>query len=177
MITERGPSRYILPNALTISRPFFAWKAADAIKNRQKGKALTLVSAGMATDMDGSVARSLDATSALGAFLDPLADTIFRFKIFKALEMAPGTKAIKAIAESAIFVTNVALYAMSILDDSISPPSVDMIGKIRFTLDGAAATRLIIKPKDVVASWAIAGMSVLTAIDYINSARKTINGK
>ena len=176
-MAERGPSRYIWPNALTIARPFIAREAAKAIRKHKKGKALALVGAAVATDTDGTVARKLDATSAFGAIADPIADTAMRIQIFRELEMAKGTKVIKAIAESAILVTNVALFIASKIDDNIFPPSVDIVGKIRFTLDGVAATRLIVKPNDLAASWAIAGMSVLTAIDYINSARKSITRK
>ncbi|MEK6953211.1 MAG: hypothetical protein AABX29_09430, partial [Nanoarchaeota archaeon] len=90
---------------------------------------------------------------------------------------ARGTKAIKVIAESAIVITNLSLFALSKSDLDIQPPVARPMGKIKFSVDSLGAARLITNPRDKIASWAIAGMSVLTAIDYINSARKTINRK
>ena len=176
-MVERNPLRFIFPNALTLARPFIAYEAAKAIREGKKGKAFILVGAAVATDADGTVARRLGETSKFGEIADPIADTAMRLQILRELDMAKGTKAIKAIAESAILITNVALFIASKFDAKLTPPSASALGKTRFVVDGIAATRLIAKPKDLVASWAIAGMSVLTAVDYINSARKTINGK
>ena len=173
-MTERGPSRYIWPNALTIARPFIAKEASKAIKEGQKGKALTLLSLAALTDADGTVARRLNATSRFGEIADPIADGAMRFLVFKELEMAKGTKAIKIIAESAIIITNLSLFVLSKIDDSIKPPSARPLAKIRFNVDAVGSARLITNPRDKIASWAIAGMSVLTAIDYINSARKSL---
>lgn len=177
MKIERGLSKYIWPNALTLARPFIAREAAKAIREGKKRKSFILVGAAVATDADETVARRLGATSKFGEIADPIADTAMRLQILRELDMAKGTKAIKAVAESAILITNVALFIASKFDDKLTPPSASTLGKTRFVVDGIAAIRLIVKPKDIVASWAIAGMSVLTAVDYINSARKSISGK
>ena len=176
-MAERSPLRFILPNALTIARPFITREAIKAHRQGKKGKALALLGAAWLSDADGSVARKLDATSRFGEIADPIADLAMRAQLINELEMARGTKAIKVIAESAIVITNLSLFALSKSDLDIQPPVARPMGKIKFSVDSLGAARLITNPRDKIASWAIAGMSVLTAIDYINSARKTINRK
>ncbi len=174
-MTERGPSKYILPNALTIARPFITREAIKAHQQGKKGKALVLLGAAWLSDADGAVARKLDATSRFGEIADPISDLAMRVQLIKELEMARGTKAIKVIAESAIVITNLSLFALSKSDPAIQSPVASPLGKIKMSVDALGAARLITNPRDKIASWAIAGMSVLTAIDYINSARKSLS--
>ena len=143
----------------------------------KREKHWALLGAAWITDADGTVARKLDATSRFGEIADPIADTAMRLQIFRELDMAKGTKLIKAISESAIVIANLSLFTLSKLDDNIHPPTARPIAKVRFSVDAVGAARLIIKPRDTIASWAIAGMSVLTAIDYIKAAWKSIPPK
>ncbi|MFN7916399.1 MAG: CDP-alcohol phosphatidyltransferase family protein [Vicinamibacterales bacterium] len=69
-----------LPNLLTILRilaiPLLAWLA---VRDARGSFGLVLIACLLGDVADGALARALDATSALGALLDSLADTLLFF--------------------------------------------------------------------------------------------------
>lgn len=172
---EKSPLRYVLPNAMTLARPFLTREVVKAKRKGEKKKALAWLLVAWATDADGTVARRLDATSYIGKILDPIADQAMKVQIFSELEMAEGTKTITAVFEAAIVVTNTALFGLSkITKGRIMEPSATSLGKLRFSIDAFGAARLVQKPKDKFASWLIAGTSVLSFIDYAHVASQSI---
>jgi cardiolipin synthase len=87
----RGP--WTLPNFITLLRlatlPFFLLSIAEG----RFGIALALfVSAGVSDGIDGFLARRFDMRSALGAYLDPIADKLLLMSsyVFLAIPSYPG---------------------------------------------------------------------------------------
>src|SRR5262249_60287626 len=77
----KGP--WTVPNLITLLRlaalPFFLY----AISQADFGVALTLfVAAGISDGVDGYLARRFDMKSALGAYLDPIADKLLMISSF-----------------------------------------------------------------------------------------------
>ncbi len=195
-----SPVRYIIPNALTASRPFLAGKAAQSIEKGEKGKALALIGVAWLTDAEGLLARRLNAVSLFGKIIDPVADLYMQYKILKALEMAGDTeaaeaaaaaemrgenltildrvgdaKAITAVSLAGISLINVALFGLSKLNHGkVTEPSPSSFGKVKFTINAAGAARLIYKPEDKFASWAIAGASAFAFGQYVVSAVESV---
>ncbi len=102
------PVRYLIPNALTLARPILGWKAVQAARNGDWKTAKRYLYPAMATDMEGNVARPLNATSNFGAIADPIADGILRVEGLVALtsELNPMTSMIMIGGEFANLTLN-----------------------------------------------------------------------
>ena len=88
----KGP--WTVPNLITLLRlaalPFFLY----AISQADFGVALALfVAAGISDGVDGYLARRFDMKSALGAYLDPIADKLLMISsfLFLSIPVFPGT--------------------------------------------------------------------------------------
>lgn len=90
------PARYLIPNAITVARPILGWKALQAARRGDWKTARTYIYPAMATDMEGNVARALDATSNFGAVADPVADGMLRVEGLLAL--GPQLKSVTSTA-------------------------------------------------------------------------------
>jgi cardiolipin synthase (CMP-forming) len=82
----RGPTLLNLPNLITIGRiltvPIMVWAIAS---NQMKIAFILFVVAGLSDAVDGFLAKRLNMTSELGAYLDPLADKVLIVSIYVAL--------------------------------------------------------------------------------------------
>ena len=93
----KGP--WTLPNFITLLRlaalPFFLFSIAAG----RIGIALIIfVTAGISDGIDGYLARRFDMKSALGAYLDPLADKALLISIYVSLAIYAGLPASIAIS-------------------------------------------------------------------------------
>ena len=90
------PARYLVPNALTVARPILGWKALQAARHGDWATAKKYLYSAMVTDMEGNVARQLNATSNAGAIADPFADGVLRVEGLLALmpELHPITSTV-----------------------------------------------------------------------------------
>ncbi|MEJ5368849.1 MAG: CDP-alcohol phosphatidyltransferase family protein [Bryobacteraceae bacterium] len=78
-----------LPNALTAARILLTPPIGWLLATGEPRKALPLLAAAALTDAaDGWLARRLDARSALGAFLDPVADKLLAATVYVGLAAA-----------------------------------------------------------------------------------------
>jgi len=78
----------LIPNALTVLRLLLALPVGWLILDQQYGPALALgLIAGLTDAVDGWLARRLNAYSAFGAVLDPVADKVLMFVVFICLAM------------------------------------------------------------------------------------------
>lgn len=81
-----------LPNSLTIGRIAGALVCAVSILSGRPGLALTAFVLAALTDLlDGWLARALDAISAFGAWLDPIADKLLAGLVLAALSLQSPT--------------------------------------------------------------------------------------
>lgn len=72
------PARFILPNVMTLARPIVGYAAMQDARGGDWESAQKKFRIASATDMEGYVARPLNATSKFGAIGDPVADGIER---------------------------------------------------------------------------------------------------
>lgn len=86
------PARYLIPNALTVARPFLGYKALQAARKGDWSRMEKYLIPALASDMEGGVARALDASSTFGSIGDPFADAILRAQTLVAL--APKLSAV-----------------------------------------------------------------------------------
>lgn len=85
------PARYLVPNALTVARPILGHKAFQAAKVGNWSRMEKFFLPALMTDMEGTPARALNATSTFGSIADPIADAILRAQALRALAPNLGT--------------------------------------------------------------------------------------
>ena len=101
------PARFLLPNGMTVARPILGWQALLAVREGNWARAQRKTILAWLTDAEGSVARPLDATSQLGATLDPIADGIWRLEM--ALALAPHFNKFFGALSVALEINNIAI--------------------------------------------------------------------
>lgn len=133
--------RYAIPWSMTVARPIIG---ADALKEAQQGNwknAKKKFAWAWTTDLEGYPARYFNATSALGAVGDPIADGILRAESAKALAPhMPTTATIVAAAE----LYNIAINTK--IQQGRTKPYVPLEAKLGTTVQAAGVI------------WAIDGM-------------------
>lgn len=175
----KGP--WTLPNFITLLRlavlPFFLY----AISVGRFDAALTLfVAAGISDGIDGYLARRLDMKSALGAYLDPIADKLLLMSsyLFLAIPSFPATVkvpvwlAFLVISRDALLLT-VALLLILTSNKRRFPPTwlgkvttVTLIVTVLFVL--CANLWGLPRPLVLVAFGAAATTTLLSGFDYIH---------
>ncbi|HLN59213.1 MAG TPA: CDP-alcohol phosphatidyltransferase family protein [Thermoanaerobaculia bacterium] len=109
----RGP--FTLPNFITLSRlaalPFFLFSIADG----RFGIALAIfVIAGISDGIDGYLARRFDMKSALGAYLDPIADKLLMMSSYLFLAVPSFPAVVKVPVWLAVMVISRDLLLMTV---------------------------------------------------------------
>ncbi len=170
---RQSPVRYAVPNAMTAARPILAHEGIKAYKEGKKWKAIGLFAAAGATDMEGTPARYLNATSSFGEVADPMADRLMTAEFISAVKMDERARKIIITSEAAIGLTALALLAFK------KKPKVRKIGKARMVthIIGGGALISPLGENDKInkaASWTMAGASIVAAADYANQARKML---
>lgn len=107
-----------VPNLLTASRLILAVPLALAILDERYGSALLVAAlAGMTDALDGFLARRLNASTRLGAALDPVADKVMILAVFASLAavgLLPGWLAGVVIGRDLVIVTGALAYRLLI---------------------------------------------------------------
>jgi hypothetical protein len=93
------PLRYVPPCSMTLARPVIGAYAVRDSREGKWGRAGVKSAIAWATDLEGILARWLNATSKLGAVADPVADGLLRAESLIALapEMPVSTSLVGAI--------------------------------------------------------------------------------
>ena len=130
----RGP--FTLPNFITLSRlaalPFFLFSIADG----RFGIALVIfVIAGISDGIDGYLARRFDMKSALGAYLDPIADKLLMMSSYLFLAVPSFPAVVKVPVWLAVMVISRDLLLMTvalllILSSSVRQFPPTWLGKV-----------------------------------------------
>lgn len=81
---RRNPLRYGIPNGLSALRPILGWYGMKDARNGDWKKARNKFTSAAVTDMEGYPARFLNATSEIGAVIDPVADFGLRLELVAA---------------------------------------------------------------------------------------------
>ena len=179
----RGP--WTLPNFITLLRlatlPFFLLSIAEG----RFGIALALfVSAGVSDGIDGFLARRFDMRSALGAYLDPIADKLLLMSsyVFLAIPSYPGRYKMPVWLVVLVLSRDFLLMLVGLLMILTSgrkrfPPTwagkvttVTLIVNVLFVL--CANLWSWPEPVVVVGYGAAATMTVLSGFDYVYRAAR-----
>ncbi|MGD0363735.1 MAG: CDP-alcohol phosphatidyltransferase family protein [Bryobacteraceae bacterium] len=116
-----------LPNLFTLARLVLAPFIVSLILNRRAFAALSLLAIAAATDViDGFLARHLDAASATGAFLDPIADKLLLTGVYLALALAGSVPwwFVAAIFGRDLFILTASAVALLKTKLRAFPPSI-----------------------------------------------------
>jgi len=180
----KGP--WTLPNFITLLRlavlPFFLY----AISVGRADVALTLfVAAGISDGIDGFLARRLDMKSALGAYLDPIADKLLLMSsyLFLAIPSFPGPVKVPVwlafmVLSRDLLILTVALLLILSSSKRRFPPT--WLGKV--TTVTLILTVLIVlcanlwtwpRPVVLVAFGAAATTTLLSGFDYIHRVARS----
>jgi len=180
----KGP--WTLPNFITLLRlavlPFFLY----AISAGRADIALALfVAAGISDGIDGFLARRFDMKSALGAYLDPIADKLLLMSsyLFLAIPSFPGTVKVPVwlafmVLSRDLLILTVALLLILSSSKRRFPPT--WLGKV--TTVTLILTVLIVlcanlwtwpRPVVLVAFGAAATTTLLSGFDYIHRVARS----
>ena len=164
-----------LPNSLTVARIILIPVFITAVIYKKHQHALFLfILAGMTDLLDGFIARMTNQKTALGRFLDPLADKLLltsSFILFSFYEWIPLWLTITVISRDFIIVTGWLLLYMITHDVRIEPV---LLGKtaIAFQLITLALVLLhvnvptITMPKDILFA-VTAAITAVSGLQYI----------
>lgn len=105
-----------IPNIICVLRILLTWPTVQALVAGQYGLTLVLFAVAAVSDgLDGFLAKRFNWTSALGRFLDPLADKLLLVSMFVAaswLAVVPWWLAAAAIARDVVIGAGALLYRL-----------------------------------------------------------------
>ncbi len=175
-----------LPNALTIARILAAVIAAICVLAGQPGVALAaFLFAALSDFLDGWAARALDAASAFGAWLDPIADKLLVALVLSAMALSGGGWMLIAPGAAIILRDGLVSWWRMRLGGGHALP-VLVLAKWKTALEMVAIGLLLLVPLagegsgrliwlvGIVSLWLAAAASVWTGARYGRAARKAI---
>jgi CDP-diacylglycerol--glycerol-3-phosphate 3-phosphatidyltransferase len=156
-----------LPNTLTLFRillvPLFVIAFYIPFPDHHFWAAVIFAVAGFTDFFDGLLARMMGTTSALGAFLDPVADKLMVVVALTLLVKLHNTEwmTVPAFIIIGREVTVSALREWMAQMGSHTEVSVNWIGKIKTVLQMVAITGLIANPADFTNPWTLTAYVLL----------------
>jgi cardiolipin synthase len=164
-----------LPNLLTIVRilltPFFVILLLKDLF----GVALAIFAiAGISDALDGFIARYYNQRTALGAYLDPIADKILLSSAFiglAVLKIIPGWLTVIVISRDVLICIGIAVFTITEKTYKVSPSLVSkctttaQITTIIVTLLNINVSGLIMLRE--IFYWATAGLTIISGFHYI----------
>jgi cardiolipin synthase len=171
---KRFYSPISIPNILTLVRilltPLFV---IFLIRNQFPQALLIFAIAGVTDGLDGFIARCLDQRTALGAFLDPIADKLLLVSSYVALavlEVIPAWVAVVVIARDVIIVLGIAVLTLTEKKYKVKPTIISkctttvQIGTILINLfDPYHAKLSFLHP---CALWLTALLTIFSGLHY-----------
>jgi len=169
-----------LPNALTTVRIIIIPAFATSVMYQRYNHALYLFVAAALTDaLDGLTARLKNQRTALGTFLDPLADKfliVTAFILFSYYGLVPGWLTITVISRDIIVVTGWMLLYMTTHTMKVEP---SVLGKAAIALQLAFLCYVLLDINYVLPPgiktpfiWAVALSAVASGVQYIQRGLK-----
>ncbi len=176
-----------IPNALTVLRIVLVPVIVILLIQGHYAKALVcFVIAGVTDGLDGLLARILNQTTVVGAYLDPVADKALVISMFTTLAIVgvvPGWLAVVVISRDCIILGGILVLTLMSVDLEIKP---SYVSKINTTLQLAAIFfALLLKVGDggrhfreafSVLCWLTAVFTAISGGDYILKGMKLIGG-
>lgn len=175
-----------LPNGLSILRMgLVPWFVIALLQGRTGQALLVFLLAGLTDALDGFLARSLKQTSALGAYLDPIADKLLLASAFILLALPGGSPPRIPIWISVLVISRdllilvIALVLFVAMGQLEFPPS--RLGKAN-TLMQIVAIGLVLSATLVpglgtaarVALWLVAALTIASGLQYIRRVDRLV---
>jgi cardiolipin synthase len=175
-----------IPNSLTILRIVLVPVIVLLLIQGQYGKALVcFIIAGATDGLDGLLARTLNQTTVVGAYLDPLADKALVISMFTTLaivDVIPGWLAVVVISRDCIIVGGILVLKLRSVNLEIKP---SYVSKINTTLQLATIFFALLLKMDgaerhfhgafMSLCWLTAIFTVSSGADYLLKGMKLIN--
>ncbi len=175
-----------IPNFLTVLRIVLVPVIVILLIQGEYTKALVcFVIAGVTDGLDGMLARLLNQTTVVGAYLDPLADKVLVISMFATLAvigLLPGWLAVIVISRDCIIVGGVLVLTLMSIDLEVKP---SYVSKINTTLQLVAIfVSLLLKVGGgekhfrevfVFICWLTAAFTVISGGDYLVKGMKLVN--
>lgn len=172
---SRFYSTISLPNILTLARilltPFFI----ILLLQRQFNSALLVfVAAGITDGLDGLIARLLNQRTALGAYLDPIADKLLLVSAYiclPILDSIPGWLGVIVISRDVIILLGIAIFTLTAKRYEVRPT---FISKCTTTAQIVTVGIALLDPSrfgapllSPVVFWITGGLTTLSGLHYI----------
>ena len=175
-----------IPNTLTVIRIVLVPVIVILLIQGEYGKALIcFIIAGVTDGLDGLLARILNQTTVVGAYLDPLADKALVISMFMTLAIVgviPGWLAVVVISRDCIILGGVLVLTLMSINLEIKP---SFVSKINTTLQLVAIFfALLLKIGSagkhfhdafLFVCWLTAFFTVISGADYLLKGMKLIN--
>jgi len=175
-----------IPNTLTVIRIVLVPVIVIFLIQGEYGKALIcFIIAGVTDGLDGLLARILNQTTVVGAYLDPLADKALVISMFMTLAIVgviPGWLAVVVISRDCIILGGVLVLTLMSVNLQINP---SFVSKINTTLQLVAIFfALLLKIGSagkhfhdafLFVCWLTAFFTVISGADYLLKGMKLIN--
>ena len=175
-----------IPNFLTVLRIVLVPVIVILLIQGEYGKALIcFIIAGVTDGLDGLLARILNQTTVVGAYLDPLADKALVISMFMTLAIVgviPGWLAVVVISRDCIILGGVLVLTLMSINLEIKP---SFVSKINTTLQLVAIFfALLLKIGSagkhfhdvfMFVCWLTAFFTVISGADYLLKGMKLIN--
>ncbi len=175
-----------IPNFLPVFRIVLVPVIVILLIQGEYTKALVcFIIAGVTDGLDGMLARLLNQTTVIGAYLDPLADKVLVISMFATLAvigLLPGWLAVIVISRDCIIVGGVLVLTLMSINLEIKP---SFVSKINTTLQLVAIfVSLLLKVADgekhfseafVFVCWLTAAFTVISGGDYLVKGMKLVN--
>lgn len=175
-----------IPNSLTVLRIVLVPVIVILLIQGQYGKALVcFIVAGVTDGLDGLIARSLNQTTVVGAYLDPLADKALVISMFATLAIVgviPGWLAVVVISRDCIILGGILVMTLMSVDLEIKPSFVSKINTmlqlvtiffaLLLKMDGAEKH---FQGAFMFVCWLTAIFTVISGADYLQKGMKLIN--
>jgi cardiolipin synthase len=175
-----------IPNTLTVLRIVLVPVIVIFLMQGQYGKALIcFIIAGVTDGLDGLIARSLNQTTVVGAYLDPLADKALVISMFTTLAIIgviPGWLAVVVISRDCIILGGILVMTLMSIDLEIKPSFVSKVNTTLQLLTIFFALLLEINVAErqfqnafMVFCWVTAIFTAISGADYLLKGMKLIN--
>jgi len=175
-----------IPNSLTVLRIVLVPVIVIFLIQGQYGKALIcFVIAGVTDGLDGLLARILNQTTVVGAYLDPLADKALVISMFTTLAIVgvvPGWLAVVVISRDCIILGGILVLTLMSVNLEIKPSYVSKINTMLqlFVIFFALMLKIGSAGKHfreafMYVCWLTAIFTVISGADYLLKGMKLIN--
>lgn len=172
---SRYQSSVSIPNVLTVVRILLTPLFVILVLGKDYNLALIIfVLAGLSDGLDGLIARCLNQRTAIGAYLDPLADKLLLVSAFiglAVLDVIPDWVAVIVISRDVIISLGIAIFTMTEKSYEVRPSFISkftttaQILTIILALFDPSQSRLTILHLPVL--WVTSAVTIISGLHYI----------